>query len=192
MLRWVIITGLATILISLVALVSLSGNSSQPTTEEALQEPDTLEAPETPEPAPEPAPEPSTEPTTTPEQDAESNPSTEDTEGGLPVQGIRPSDRQAAGPGPRVATIEIAGDSHYSCSLGRLNSPRTVRGRNPASFQVRVTRGGTSLDTVMATCQKISGEELGVGIIYDEEVKAQGDTTERFGTVSVSWSPMQE
>lgn len=192
MLRWVIIAGLATILISLVALVSLSGNSSQPTTEEALQEPDTLEAPETPEPAPEPAPEPSTEPTTTPEQDAEPDPSTEDAEEGLPVQGIRPRDQQVAGPGPRVATIEIAGDSRYSCSLGRLDSPRTVRGTNPASFQVRVARGGTSLDTVMATCQKISGEELGVGIIYDGEVMAQGDTTERFGTVSVSWSPMQE
>ena len=186
--RLVIIAGLATILISLVALISLSGGSGQPTTGEALQEPDTLEAPETPEPEPEPA----TEPPTTPEQDAEPDSTAGDAEDEPPVQGIRPSDRQAAGVGPRVATIEIAGDSRYSCSLGRLDSPRTVRGTNPASFQVRVARGGTSLDTVMATCQKISGEELGVGIIYDGEVRAQGDTTEQFGTVSVSWSPMQE
>lgn len=186
--RWVIIAGLATILISLVALVILSGSSSQPTTEEALQEPlqepDTLEVPETPDT--------STTPTTTPattEQEAEPEQTTPEEQ---PVQGIRPSDRQASGPGPRVATIEVTGDASYSCSVGHLDSPRTVRGRNPATYQVRVVRGGLSLDTVMATCQKISGEELGVGIIYDGEVKAQGDTTEQFGTVSVSWSPMQE
>jgi hypothetical protein len=67
-----------------------------------------------------------------------------------------------------------------------------VRGANPASFQVRVAPGGSSIDTVMAVCQKITGESLGVGIIYDEEVKVQEDTTGRFGTVSVSWSPVQE
>lgn len=187
--RWVIIAGLATILISLVALASLSGSSSQPATEQSLQEPDALEAPETPEPTPEPSPTPTTTPTTPDlEDEQEEQPLQEE----QPVQGIRPSDRQAPGPGPRVATIEVSGDASYSCSVGRIDSPRTVRGTNPASYQVRVAPGGSSLDTVMAVCQKITGDSLGVGIIYDGEVKAQDDTSERFGNVSVSWSPVEE
>ncbi len=184
--RWVIIAGLATILISLVALAVLSGNSSQPSPGQALQEPTTPEAPD--------SPAPSTTPTTTPATPATTEQTTgpgRTTQGEQPVQGIRPGGRQALGAGPRVVTIEVTGDARYSCSLGRLDSPRTVRGRNPATYQVRVTPGGTSLDTLAAVCQKISGESLGVRIVYDGEVKAQDDTTERFGSVSVSWSPVQ-
>lgn len=196
--RWVIIAGIATILISLVALASLSGGTSQTTTDEALQE---AAEPETDEPEAPDAQEPLTTPTTTPEATPEATPSTtpeqdtepdQTTQDGQPIQGIRENSQQATGPVPRVATIEIAGDASYSCSIGRIDSPRMVRGANPASFQVRVAPGGSSIDTVMAVCQKITGESLGVGIIYDEEVKVQEDTTGRFGTVSVSWSPVQE
>lgn len=229
--RLVIIGGLATILVSLVALVTLVGVSNQSATEEALQDPETQES--TPDPNPEANPEadpeadpdsvtaptadpdadPAETPTTTPEEPSEA-PLGQDEEQGRqnaqesqeepPVQGIQPggqaedsrNNRQApaTGPvaGPRVATIEISGDARYSCSIGLIDSPRTILGVNPASFQVRVTPGGTALDTVMAVCQKARGEELGVGIIYDGEVKAQDDTTGRFGTVSVSWSPVQE
>ncbi|MGB3683749.1 MAG: hypothetical protein WA990_14820 [Rubrobacteraceae bacterium] len=201
--RLVIIGGLAAILISLVAFVTLAGSSpptedlSSQETRETAQEPDTEPgAPTTPETTPE-APR---------DQAAEQNPQAPQEEE-TPVQGVQPDgqeDGQAddpagadgrrgpAGIGPRVATVEIAGDGGYSCSLGLLGSPRTVRGTNPASFQVRVTPGGTRLDTVMAVCQKIDGEELGIGIIYDGEVVAQEDTSVQFGTVSVSWSPVQQ
>lgn len=184
--RWVIIAGLATILISLVVLATLAGSSNQPTAGEAVQESEMPEAPGAPE-----TPEPSTMPTTTPtspEQETEP----ERTDGEQPIQGIRPSDRRASGPGPRMATIELTGDASYTCSIGRIDSPRTVRGANPTTYQVRVVPGGTSLDTVMAVCQKISGRELGVSIVYDGEVKAREDTSERLGNVSVSWSPVEE
>lgn len=202
--RLVIIAGLATILISLVALVTLAGNSNPSVTEEAAQEPETLETPEPDtEPSTEPEPEPETEPSpTTPEASPEQDEAREDQplQEEPPVQGIQPGgqagdragDRLTPGAGPRVATVEVTGDAGYSCSMGRIDSPRTVRGTNPASYQVRVAPGGTSLDTVMAVCQKISGEELGVGIIYDGEVKERDETSGRFGTVSVSWSPVQE
>ncbi len=50
----------------------------------------------------------------------------------------------------------------------------------------------TSLDTVMAVCQKTSaGELLGVRLLYDGEVKAQKQTTAQLGTVAVSWSPVE-
>ncbi|MDQ4105574.1 MAG: hypothetical protein M3157_00140 [Actinomycetota bacterium] len=181
--RWIIIAGLATILISLVALASLSGGSAGPETEEeALQEPAPPEEPEAPEPAP--------APTTTPQQETE--PEEQTTREEQPTPGIQRDERQTPGPGPSVATVRITGDATYSCSVGRIDSPRRVRGANPTDYQVRVARGGTSLDTVMAVCQKITGDELSVGIIYDGEVRAQDDTTARFGTVNVSWSPMQE
>ncbi len=161
-------------------LATLAGSSNQPTAGEAVQESEVPEVPEAPE-----TPEPSTMPTTTPT-------SPEQTDGEQPIQGIRPSDRRASGPGPRMATIELTGDASYTCSIGRIDSPRTVRGANPTTYQVRVVPGGTSLDTVMAVCQKISGRELGVSIVYDGEVQAREDTSERLGNVSVSWSPVEE
>lgn len=188
--RWVIIAGLATILISLVALASLSAGSNRPTTEEAAREsaqPEGSTEPEEPavlgggsEGVPEP-----------PEAPREDTPARDEGEE-RPVRGITPEDRRVRGPAPRIATVEVTGDASYSCSVGRIDSPRTVRGANPAVYQVRVAPGGSSLDTVMAVCQKITGDELDVGIVYDGEVRARGDTTERFGTVSVSWSPMQQ
>lgn len=181
--RWIIIAGLATILIALVTLASLAGGSGQPATEdEALQEPVPLEEPEAPEPTP--------APTTTPQQETE--PEDQTTQEEPPAPAIQPEEQQTPGPRPQVATVRIAGDATYSCSVGRIDSPRRIRGANPTTYQVRVARGGTSLDTVMAVCQKITGDQLAVGIIYRGEVKAQDDTTARFGTVNVSWSPMQE
>lgn len=186
--RWIIIAGLATVLISLVALASLAGSSNAP---EDIAAPESSETSE-----PEPS-NPSTNPTTTPEtttpstteQEADSGQTTQDEE---PLQSIRPSDREATRNGPRVATVEISGNSSYACSIGRIDSPRTIRGTSPAPFQVRVTPGGSSLDTVMAVCQKIRGENLSVRIVYDGELKAQDETSDRFGTVSASWSPVQE
>ena len=186
--RWIIIVGLATVVISLVGLATLAGSSNSP---EGIAAPESTDAPDL-----EPS-NPSTNPTTTPdtvtpattEQEAEPGQTAQDDE---QIQGIRPSDRGATRTGPRVATVEISGNSSYACSIGRIDSPRTIRGTSPAPFQVRVTPGGSSLDTVMAVCQKIRGENLAVRIVYDGELKAQDETTDRFGTVSVSWSPVQE
>lgn len=95
-------------------------------------------------------------------------------------------------PGPRTATIEIIGDSAYYCSAGVIGDPRTVEGRRPTTYEVDVATGGTALETVMAACQKISpGGTLGVNILYDDEVVAQGETENRLGTVAVSWSPLE-
>lgn len=199
--RWVIIAGLATILVSLVALAALAGTSNQTATEEASQvqesaEPDSSEAPEPEAPQTQPeAPNPSTTPEPAPgattEQGQGAAPE-ENSEGGGLLQGVQPDDQGGTGAGPRIATIEITGDSRYSCSIGQIDSPRTIRGSNAAPFQVRVAPGGTSLDAVMAVCQKISGDDLSVSIVYDGEVRAQDSTTEQFGTVSASWSPIQQ
>lgn len=191
--RWIIVAGLATVLVSLVGLAVLAGSSNAP---QDVAAPESSEASD-PEPS-NPSTSPST-PTTTPsapapettptEQESDSGQTTQDEE---QVQNIRPGDSNAPRTGPRVATIEISGNSTYACSIGRIDSPRTIRGTSPAPFQVRVTPGGSSLDTVMAVCQKISGETLGVRVVYDGELKAQDETSERFGTVSASWSPVQE
>ena len=203
--RLVIIAGLAVVLISLVGLATLAGGPNQPATEGASRSQESVEpnSPETPEPEttpPSTTPETTTPDATTPgattpeattEQETIPGPSAQDEGEGSP-QGIRPSDRRGARIGPRVVNIEITGDSRYSCSLGNIDSPRTIRGSNPAPFQVRITPGGTSLDAVMAVCQKISGDNLGVSIVYDGEIKAQDETTDQFGTVSASWSPVQQ
>ena len=195
--RWIMMAGLAAILISLVALAVLSAGSGPPATGGASQGANAPQAPgqstgptETPATTPAPATTPGTTApeATVPEQAGQSGRSQG---GGGNVQRIRPGDQGAAGTGPRVATIEVSGDARYSCSIGLIDSPRTVRGTGPDAYQVRVAPGGSSLDAVMASCQKISGEELGVGIIYNSEVRAQDDTTEQFGTVSVTWSPIQ-
>ncbi|MGB3632782.1 MAG: hypothetical protein WA982_01950 [Rubrobacteraceae bacterium] len=57
---------------------------------------------------------------------------------------------------------------------------------------MEVATGGTSLETVMATCQKISPGTLGVQIRYDDEVVARDGTDTQLGTVSVSWNPLEE
>ncbi len=199
--RWIIIAGLATVLISLVGLATLAG-SNQNTTEGASQvqesaEPDPSEAPEPEAPEPE-APNPSTTPDPAPEPVPEATTEEEGAvpeetnEGGGLLQGVQPDDQGGTGATPRIATIEITGDSRYSCSIGQIDSPRTIRGSNAAPFQVRVAPGGTSLDAVMAVCQKISGDNLGVSIVYDGEVRAQDSTMEQFGTISASWSPIQQ
>lgn len=194
--RWIIIAGIAAVLISLVGLATLAG-SNQNITEGASQtqesaEPDSsgTPAPEAPNPSttPEPAPEPVPEATT----EEEGAVPEETNEGGGLLQGVQPDDQGGTGSSPRIATIEITGDSRYSCSIGQIDSPRTIRGSNAAPFQVRVVPGGTSLDAIMAVCQKISGDNLGVSIVYDGEVRAQDSTTEQFGTVSASWSPIQQ
>ena len=197
MLRWIIIAGLATVLISLVALAALAGSSSQPVTGGASQAQESAKSNSSKTPGPK-APNSSTTPapapgaTTTPATTEQGAAPGQTTQGGGLLQGARPSDQGGRGIGTRVATIEITGNSRYSCSIGRIDTPRTVRGRNPAPFQIKVAPGGTSLDAVMAVCQKISGDNLGVRIVYNGEVKAQDSTTERFGTVSASWSPIQQ
>ncbi|CAN5625329.1 hypothetical protein BH24ACT21_BH24ACT21_18750 [soil metagenome] len=95
-------------------------------------------------------------------------------------------------PGPGTATVEITGDSAYYCSLGVIGEPETIQGRRPTSYEIEVETGGTSLDTVMAACQKISPGTLGVLIRYDDEVVVREETDARLGTVSVSWNPLEE
>ena len=95
-------------------------------------------------------------------------------------------------PGPSTATVEVTGNSAYYCSLGVIGEPETVQGRRPTSYEVEVETGGTSLDTVMAACQKISPGTLAVLIRYDDEVVAQDETDARLGTVSLSWNPLEE
>lgn len=92
-----------------------------------------------------------------------------------------------------TAIIEITGNTAYYCTVGRIDSSRTVEGRAPTNYKVKVVPGGTSLDTVMAVCQKTAtGGTLSVRILYDGEAKAQEQTAARLGTVAVSWSPVEE
>lgn len=182
--RLVIIAGLAVVLISLVGLAALIGGSDRSTTDEASLEPDLQETQDS-----QTTPQPDTTTPSTMDEGSDPGQTAPDEES---VQGIRPSDREAARIGPRIATVEITGDSRYSCIIGRIDSPRTVRGTDSATYQVRVTPGGTSVDTVISVCQKIGGDNLNASIVYDNDVKAEDDTEDQFGTVSVSWSPMQQ
>lgn len=92
---------------------------------------------------------------------------------------------------PSIAVIEFTGNSSYYCSAGAIGEPETIQGQGPATYEVVVATGGTSLDTVMASCQKISPGTLGVSILYEDEVVAQEETDVRLGTVSVAWNPLQ-
>ncbi len=92
----------------------------------------------------------------------------------------------------KTAIIEITGNAPYLCTVGLIDSSRTVEGRAPATYKLKVVPGGTSLDTVMAVCQQTgAGGPLGVRILYDGELKAQEQTNARLGTVAVSWSPVE-
>ena len=119
-------------------------------------------------------------------------------QGGQPVPGGQgdqggETPQPAIQPGPSTATIEITGDSAYYCSAGVIGDPRTVEGRRPTNYEVDIETGGTALETVMAACQKISpGGTLGVNILYDGEIVAEDETSNRLGTINVSWSPLEE
>ncbi len=96
-------------------------------------------------------------------------------------------------PAQETATVEITGNVAYHCTVGLIDSSRIVEGRAPAIYKIKLVPAGTSLDAVMAVCQKTAaGGPLGVRILYDGEVKAHQQTTGRLGTVAVSWSPVEE
>lgn len=88
-----------------------------------------------------------------------------------------------------AATVQVTGDTSFSCSVGNIQSQRTVDGTAPASFEVPVDAGVFSGDAVTAACQNMAETgTLGVQIVYDGEVRAENQTTAQFGTVNVSWS----
>lgn len=188
--RWIIPAGVVAILVSLAALgILLATNASGPSSSD-LQD-DAQVEPEIP---PQPTPEPETpeEELTVPEDPAGAE------EEEQPLQreqttGDEPDAQQSPlAPGPRSAVVRITGGAAYYCSVGVIGEPETIQGRRPASYEVGVSTGGTSLETVMAACQKISPGTLGVRIIYDGEVVAREETDVRLGTVSVSWNPLEE
>lgn len=186
--RWIIPASLVAILISLTALgILLATSSTSPPEDvaapEQVEEPDTSSQP-TPEQEAEPEPGSEVDPGDTgdaPQQEEESADRGEQTTQQAPTQ-----------PGPRTAVVRITGDASYYCSLGVIGESETLQGRQPASYEVEVSTGGTSLETVMATCQKISPGALGVQIRYDDEVVDRDETETRLGTVSVSWNPLEQ
>lgn len=190
--RWIIPASVLVILISLAALgILLVTNSAAP--EDAVA-PERVEEPETsPQPTPEQEQEPAggglTGPVEQPTQEDQTAQGDGAAQGGQTTQG---PPAPPGLPGPGTATVEITGDSAYYCSLGVIGEPQTIQGRRPASYEIEVETGGTSLDTVMAACQKISPGTLGVLIRYDDEVVVREETDARLGTVSVSWNPLEE
>ena len=200
--RWIIPASVAAIVISLAALAILGASSPTAPEDAAQQDPGQIEEPEArePEPAPQPDESPDQQSEADPESPAPGGETSEDSEDPVdqPVAGEQTTQEEetpqsAIQPGPRTATIEITGDSAYYCSVGVIGDPRTVEGRRPTTYEVEVATGGTALETVMAACQKISpGGTMGVNILYDDEVVAQDETSDRLGTVSLSWSPLEE
>ncbi len=193
--RWIIPVSVVAILISLVTLglLGAAGRSAPEDTvaPEQVEEPDTSSQP-TPEQETPPG-----GPTQPEEEQATQGEQTVEEEQAAPEDPAAQEESTTAQPGtplpgPRTATIRITGDSSYYCSLGVIGEPETIQGRRPASYEVEVATGGTSLDTVMAACQKISPGTLGVQIRYDGEVVARDETDTRLGTVSVSWNPLAE
>lgn len=190
--RWIIPASVVGIVIAIAALTILVATNSINTGQDTQQGTGQVEEPE---PVQDPTPQP---------DDSESP--APGTPGGETSGALNEEDAAAGGqttreeapepaiqPGPRTATIEITGDTAYYCSIGVIGDPRTVEGRQPTVYEVQVSTGGTALETVMAACQKISpGGTLGVNIVYDDEVVAQDETSGRLGTVSVSWSPLEE
>ncbi|MGF1470511.1 MAG: hypothetical protein ACFB50_02065 [Rubrobacteraceae bacterium] len=184
--RWIIPAGVVGILVSLAALgLLLAANSGGAPSNELEQGAGQVE--ETPE-----------DPQSTEEQGAaREEPEQEATvpEGELTT----PEDQEAQdgqatpqAPGPREASIQITGNAAYYCSAGVIGEAQTIEGRTPNTYRVDVSTGGTSLDTVMAACQKISPGTLGVRILYDGEVVARDETTARLGTISVVWNPLEQ
>ena len=205
--RWIIPASVAAIVISLAALAILGASGPTAPEDAAQQDPGQIEEPEArePEPAPQPDESPDQQSEADPESPAPGGETSEDPEDPVdedpvdqPVAGEQTTQEEetpqsAIQPGPRTATIEITGDSAYYCSVGVIGDPRTVEGRRPTTYEVEVATGGTALETVMAACQKISpGGTMGVNILYDDEVVAQEETSDRLGTVSLSWSPLEE
>ncbi len=206
--RWIVPASVVAILISLAALLILLAAGTG--TQEDVAAPEAAEEPAT---APEDAP--ADVPQTIPEEEPDPEPGTEVEPGGVtqpeddpavqeeqpPAGGQTtpgdpteedPTAQASPLPGPETATIRITGDSAYYCTLGVIGETQTVQGRQPASYEVEVSTGGTSLDTVMAACQKISPGTLGIQIRYAGEVLARDETEARLGTVSVSWNPLEE
>lgn len=183
--RWIIPSGVVAILISLAALgILLAANANRPDSGAPRQNDARVEQPEnSSQPAP---PRESSE-------DGRANQDEQPLQGGPASQGERTTERDSpVPPGPRNAVVRIGGGAAYHCSVGVIGEPETIEGRRPTSYEVEVTTGGTSLETVMAVCQKISSGTLEVSILYDDEVVAEDETDSRLGTVSVSWSPLEE
>lgn len=205
MLRWIIPSSVVAILIALAALgILLAANTGGTASLDAEQEMGQVGEQET---SPQPAPDPEQqdlqedpgEGSLEGEQSEQQDPSQQDdpgdqTEQNPPGEQVNPVEAPEGlqMPGPQTAEVRISGNASYYCTLGALGEPETVQGRRPVSYEVSVATGGTSLDTVMAACQKISPGSLSVRINYDGEVVAQDETDARLGTVSVAWNPLEE
>ncbi|CAN5667496.1 hypothetical protein BH24ACT22_BH24ACT22_18960 [soil metagenome] len=191
--RWIIPASVFTILISLAALGILLATNSAAPPEDVADTPQ-VEEPET---SPQPTPEQETEREVDPEnapqpEEEEILPEEQTTQEDPTSQGEQTTQQTPTLPGPRTAVVRITGGAAYYCNLGVIGESETIQGRQPASYEVEVATGGTALETVTASCQKISPGTLEVQIRYDGEVVVRDQTDARLGTVTVAWNPLQE
>jgi hypothetical protein len=93
----------------------------------------------------------------------------------------------------RTVTVRVAGRTGqpFGANFGNLSSGRSVEGRVPADYEVRVSTDPSSGDYVSATAWKTTGDsnELRVQLLDEGKVIKESSTTSDYGVVAVRWSP---
>jgi hypothetical protein len=93
----------------------------------------------------------------------------------------------------RTLTIRVGGltGQSFGANFGNLSSSRSVEGRAPTDYEVRVNTDPGSGDYVTATAWKTTGDsnELKVQLLDNGSVIKESSTTKDYGVASVRWSP---
>ncbi len=99
----------------------------------------------------------------------------------------------AAPESTKTLTVRVGGltGQSFGANFGNLSSSRSVEGRAPADYEVRVSTDPDSGDYVTATAWKTTGDsnELKVQLLDNGSVIRESSTTKDYGVASVRWSP---
>ena len=93
----------------------------------------------------------------------------------------------------KTLTVRVGGltGQSFGANFGNLSSSRSVEGRAPADYEVRVSTDPDSGDYVTATAWKTTGDsnELRVQLLDNGSVIKESSTTRDYGVASVRWIP---
>jgi hypothetical protein len=99
----------------------------------------------------------------------------------------------AAPENTRTLTIRVGGltGQSFGANFGNLSSSRSVEGRAPADYEVRINTDPGSGDYITATAWKTTGDsnELKIQLLDNGSVIRESSTTKDYGVVAVRWSP---
>ena len=99
----------------------------------------------------------------------------------------------AADENTKALTLRVGGltGQPFGGNFGNLSSSRSVEGRAPADYEVRVNTDPGSRDYITATAWKTTGDsnELKIQLLDNGSVIRESSTTKDYGVVAVRWSP---